>query len=1119
MNLLRLVLRSLVFYRRTGLAVVFGLGVATAVITGSLVIGDSVRGSLRDTALARLGRVDQALVAPRFFRSALAADLLRDSNVGAVCDRICALVQTEGAVRQVETQVVAPKVSIYGVDAAFGEFYSAPSEFDLSGRECLVSAALARDLQLSAGQFILVSAHRQSLVPTDSLFARRSLKDTAPSLRLRVKAVLPERGAGDFRLDAQSSAPRNVFVSKEWLDRSLGTKGRANVLIASSRPGSEHPEAPLEEGLAKSCSLADLGLKLTPVPAQKYVSLTSDATLLTGAQIETARTAARNAGAQAVRTSVYLATKIARTAVPGNAISYAMLAGVELPGTPAAGEVWLNNWAAADLKAAVGEALDVTYLVPTNDGTYPTAHVRLRLTRIVDMAGPFADAALVPQFQGVTDATRMSDWKPPFPVDLARITPRDEEYWTKYKATPKAFVSLSTVKAMWQQGPGGTSADWVTSLRIVPKPGVTVASLAKACTTWLHDLLLPEQVGLAFRPVREIALAASQGSSDFAGLFLGLSMFLVFSGAGLAGMLLRLSVDSRASQTGIMLATGLPQRLVWRAIVAEGAALTVVGTALGVPLGLAYAALITHALGSWWSGAVGATPALWLHVTPESIGIGAASGLIVGLATVAWSTRALARLPVLGLLAGRQAMAVGATRPRARGAAITLALALVGAVSLAILASATSFLAPTEAFFGLGCCLLVGGIAASRVFLARTLLRAREELSFRSLALRNAAAGSGRSLLVIGLLASATFVIVAVAANTRDFSRADTSRKDSGTGGFALLATSSIPLPYDLSTPAGRGNLGFTPADEAVFAGTEVISLLESPGDDISCLNLTKPTAPRLLGVPHAMVERGGFKVATSDKDFAANPWRALETAGKEVPAFGDADSVEWTLHSSLGAVYPVLDETSNPMSLRFVGLVHGSVFARELLVSEAYFRYLFPSVTQPRYFLIATPPGREQQVAEALRRNLGDIGLEVRPTAEVLNEFLRVQNTYLAMFLALGGLGLMLGTVGIVIVLLRGALERRGELALMLAEGFEERSIARLLLLENGGLMLVGLLLGVVAALAAVAPQLAATDTQVNWATLGGVLGGVVVVGVAACSGAARATVRGNLIQNLREE
>ncbi len=1130
MSLARLVLRSLAYYWTTGVVVVFGLAVATAVITGSLVIGDSVTGSLRDTALSRLGSIDQALVARGHFREQLAADLMGEPAVSAAVECISPMLSSHGAARQPETQAVVPEVAVLGVDTEFWSFYDGAAP-QLSGRECAVNAALARDLSLTEGDYLLMTTHRQSAISSDTLFARRGKQDTAPSMRLRVKSVLPGGGAGDFRLDAQSSTPRNVFISRQWLASRLDKPGLVNVLLSASKPQARKRAAEaLTSALAGSCTLADHRLKLVANSQRNYLSLTSDATVLTAAQVRAARQAAEACHAQSGIASVYLANDIHKGyAPPLPSISYAMIAGLE-PLAPFAfaaggdtrpgeGEVWVNTWAARDLDADVGDELVLIYMIPTADGTYPTENIGLTVSAIVELAGPAADRGLVPDFEGITDAAHVGEWEPPFPVDLSRVTERDEQYWDKYRATPKAFVSLATVRAMWQSGPQGESADWVTSVRVVPPAGTGLAALHAAFTTALLHGIRPGQSGLAFRPVRELALEASRGTADFGQLFLGLSMFLVLSGVGLGGMLLRLSVDRRASEVGIMLAIGISLKLVGRALFAEGAILTVLGTLLGVPAGLLYAAGIISALGNWWSGAMGGVTSLWLHFTPTSLLIGAASGLVLGLLTVVWSTRRLGRLRVLELLAGQQALAVAPARPRQRLAAVSLVALLVIAAALGLLAVGSDALPSQAAFFAIGVALLLAALLAGHLILARAVRISPASRSLLRLALRNAAAGSSRSLLVIGLLAAASFVIVAVAANTRDYARMDVTRKYSGTGGFSLLATSSVPLSFSLSSPAGRANLGFSPEDEAAFEGVQVVSFLASPGEDISCLNIAKPTYPRVLGVGEAMIQRGGFSAI--GRNGSLEVWASLNKPAEDgaIPALGDAASVQWTLHSGLGQTYEMPAADGEPVKLRFVGVLPDSIFQRELLVSEANFRRLFPTITSPSYFLIDTPPGREHQVAAVLRKHLGEMGLQVRTTREVLNDFMQVQNTYLAMFLALGSLGLLLGTIGLVTVLLRSALERRGELALMLATGFYRPRLARLLLIENGGLLLAGLACGTVSALVAVAPHLVSAEARVNWQVLISVLLGILLFGLVSCLIAVHSVVRGTVISALRQE
>ncbi|MCD6360757.1 MAG: hypothetical protein J7M38_07810, partial [Armatimonadetes bacterium] len=613
MTVRRLVIRSLRHYWRTGVVVVFALAVATAVIVGSLIIGASVTGSIRRTALSRLGDIHYALTAPRYFRAELAHTL---------GDRAAALILLSGAARNPATDAVVPQVTAIGTDAAWWPLYEGASDPKLSGREAAINQSLANDLGLKTGDALLLTVSRDSDVPTDTLFAHRERERAAHTLRLTVKSVLPDAGVGSLRLDAQPGTPRNVFLDRDWLAGQLQRAGRINAIVAGAQEEGGAAEAASQSAsrvpaaLERAMNLDDYGLKLSPSD-EGYISVHSERILLSDREVEAARAAAGDCGARADVTSVYLAETIQAAGDDRRRISYAIVAAVGRmsPVQIVDGRVRdigdglvLNRWAAKDLQAQVGERFRITYLVPSWERGYETATIELTLRGIIGTAGMGADPDLVPEFEGITDAEHVDDWNPPFPVDLDRITDRDEKYWDLYRAAPKAFVGLSTARAMWAGGPSGAGTGWITSVRVYPRRGETLAQLRPRLRQALLGHLRPEDAGLTLRPVRAIALEASKGTSDFSQLFLGMSMFLVLAGAGLAGMLMRLSADRRAAQAGIMLATGFTSYSAARVILLEGAALALPGAALGVPVGVMYGWGIIHALGSWWQGALGAGP-------------------------------------------------------------------------------------------------------------------------------------------------------------------------------------------------------------------------------------------------------------------------------------------------------------------------------------------------------------------------------------------------------------------------------------------------------------------------------------------------------------------------------
>lgn len=1116
----RLATRSVTHSWRSGALVSLGIAVATAVVTGSLIIGTSVTTSIRERALARIGRATWAVASSSRFRAGLASDIASASN-GSFCAAVLAV---RGSVRSDNGEAVAPSVNVIGIDPRFGDLFPRGAVPPLPDGGAAVNTALARDLGIHIGDAVLVTVAGADTAPSDTLFARRQRTQATRSLRLDVTAVLPDRGPGGFSLGAGTGTPRNLLVSRQALAEEIGATGSANLILAASATGRSPQEA-----IARSATLKDLGLRVRADAAQRRLVVQSSGLVLRDEVVSTIRKTAADVGATATAVSVYLATTIRATGVgrPVRSIAYAVVAGADsalpLPmaaGAPPSGpnEIALNQWAADDLHAHLGGSIDMDSLAPPVGGHYQTRRIHLRLSGIVRMAGAGADRALTPEFQGISNAATIGDWDPSFPIDLHRVTPRDELYWKRFRAAPRAFAAPERLRAMWNPVNGSPTAGWITTVAIPVPPRANVNELERTFGEALRRRLDPQTAGISVHPVRAAALQASRGSTEFGPLFLGMGMFLVAAGAGLASTLMALAVRRRAGEVGILQACGFGRRSVSCLLLAESGTLALLGAAVGAPLGIGYAAGILKLLATRWSGAVAGAP-VDLHVAASDVAAGAVVGLVVGMVAVYRSARTLESAPAVLLLHGWQAVANAPDARSRRSPAIAVGLALLSVV-LAVLGS-VGILPATTAFFMVGAVLLIAGMVALGWVLDGGRRPTAKAPTFRLLALRNAGVNRGHSLLVAGLLASATFVLVTVAANTRDYRRSDVRDKRSGAGGFSLIATASLNAPIEFSTPAGRAALGFDPADEPVLRGIHMVPLLRHAGDDASCLNLAKPLAPGVLGAGPEMIARDGFTVRTSG-GAQRNPWLTLQRppeAGGAVPTFGDSESVEWILKSGLGQVVTTPDAAGRPLRMRLQGLLSAGIFASDLIVSRDSFLQAFPTERSPGCFLIETPPGTEQAVAMALRRNLGELGVQVRDTREILNELIGVQNAYLATFLELGGLGLLMGTIGLAAVILRSAADRQQEFALMLASGFQPRDIARMLVLEHESLLMAGVVGGTACALLATAPHLLSSESSVNWGALGGMLMAVLAVGYVVCHIAGAMASRGRLIEALRSE
>jgi len=357
------------------------------------------------------------------------------------------------------------------------------------------------------------------------------------------------------------------------------------------------------------------------------------------------------------------------------------------------------------------------------------------------------------------------------------------------------------------------------------------------------------------------------------------------------------------------------------------------------------------------------------------------------------------------------------------------------------------------------------------------------------------------------------------AANRRDPSLTEPEFK-SGDGGFSLMAETDLPIYERLGTQVGRSELGLS-EHESLLKDAAIYQLRLRPGEDASCLNLYQPRKPKLLGVPREFIERGGFEFQATASGGKDKPWALLEGEAEPgvVPVFGDAAAVLWILHLGLGKDLPIQAETGEKVHLRISGMLKNSIFQGELLMSEINFVRLFPSQSGYRSFLIEPPRGKAVEVAAALEDGLAEYGFDAVRTGEKRASYLAVQNTYLSTFLAIGGLGLVLGTLGLGTVLLRNVLERRAELAMLRALGFRSAHLAALVLAENSFLLIIGLATGTGSALLAVTPHLLSGSAVVPWGSL--VLTLVLVFAAGMLSGgvAMIATLRSPLLPALRGE
>ncbi|HXG90406.1 MAG TPA: ABC transporter permease [Vicinamibacterales bacterium] len=1114
-----LVAASLRHFRALHALVICGIAIAVAVLAGALLVGASVRGSLRDLALARLGATELVATSPTFFRDALAQEL-----TGGDIQAVAPLVAMTGTVTHDDSGRIASHVQVFGIDDRFLAFHGRPAGAP-SSRDSWISPALATELGADADDNVMLRIAKPSDVPLSTLQGRR--EDVSERVRLTVGRVVDRAALGEFSLLPSQGPALTMFVALSRLQQDLDAEGRVNVLLLRMAAPAADPRDDLraaQEALSRRATLDDLGLKVRRDGRGATVILESRSGLLPDSAVASAVHAATQIGRPATGVLTYLANAIRAN---GREIPYSLIAAIDLPGPPLGTEVGvrapsgtevgeespvspsrgtevgvrvpvgtevgagggerpilLNAWAAEDLGVTAGDRIDVDYFLWTDSAGLQTRSTSFTYAGVVPMTGPGGDATLTPEYPGITDAADVTNWDPPFPVDMRRVRKTDEDYWDTWRAAPKAFIPLAVGQQLWASPFGKLSSLRTHATEAWPAAGAfDIASL------------------LPIRPVRAEAMAAAAGTTDFGEYFVYFSFFLVVSALLLAGMFFALTVEQRARELGLLIAVGFTPRDVRRTLLREAAVLITIGSTLGVAGAIGYAALIVYGLGTWWVGAVGTT-ALRVHIDPMLLGAGVLGAALAAAIALTLSMRRLAKRTTRALLtAGFESSHEASPRVSRRIAAAALAL------SLLLMALAGSGMASqVAAFFGAGALLLVAGCAVFAAWL-RSRAAPTEQPSMIRFGAAYARWRPARSVLSTALIAFACFVIVSVGAFRRD-PAAEQLTRDGGTGGFLLMGESVAPLLHNPNTPGGR--------DELLLGGyplleqTSIARWRLRPGDEASCLTLYQPANPRIVAPEDAFLQQGRFSFAGSvaeTPEERANPWLLLnrQFADGAVAAIADQTSLTYVFHLKVGDDLVLPADNGPPIRLRIVATLADSVLQSELIIGEGPFIRLFPHHEGYRLWLIEGPEAQAPALTALLEDSLSDFGMDIVDTRARLAAYHQVENTYLSTFQSLGALGLLLGTLGLAAVLARNVLERRRELGLLGAVGFTNRHLRTMIASESILLVATGLVIGSAAAILAVAPAVIQRSNALPWASLALLLLAVLITGVLASLAAVR--------------
>ncbi len=1057
MGIIRFIRNNLAFYRKKNLLLALGVAISGAVITGALMVGDSVKYSLNRIVDQRLGQVTHVLRSgDRYFTTGLAEGVGDSLKVP-----VSSLLLREGSAVAGGGRIRVSHLQVLGVDAEFDRLAGQEGYFgSLAGDSVIISRNLAMRLDVKAGEELLLRIGKASLIPLNAPFV--SDAGNVVAVRVTIREIADEERMGRFSLKVSQTAPFNVFISRARLQEVMALPGRANVMLLDA--GDRWDAGEIMEVVGERFTAADAELKIGWLEGPGRWQVTSDRVFIDQVLSGPLKEAAPSGEG-------IITYFVNRLEYGGRTTPYSFVS--TLPDLwLGPGEIIINEWLAGDLGAGEGDTLRMAYFEvgPLRELTEVTALFTVRA--VVPMEGRFGDRTLMPELPGLSDAVNCRDWDTGVPIDLGSIRDRDEDYWDRYGGTPKAFISLSRGEEMWKNRFGT-----YTAFRVGADEDGNVAGLQTLETALLKGIE-PGMLGFSLEAARAEGHKAASGGVDFSQLFAGLSFFLLLAGILLTVLLFLLNLESREGQLRTLVIMGIPVRVIRRILFAETGVVALTGALAGLLLAVLYNRLVFLALNGVWRDVV-RTGMMHVDIRAGTLLTGWAAAMAVALLSL-WIplNRKLRR----HLMSHRRPGRAGAGRQagrRRKAAAVTFIAS--GSAALLLIASqlVRMEVVNVPVFFSAGGLLLVSAVGFFLWYLERVRDAAGREIDLPLLSWKNATRNRTRSMSIVILFAIGAFLVISTGSNRKDLF-AGSGDPSSGTGGFLFYAESTIPVLKRLNDPGVRVEYG-------LGEGYSFVQLRKAEGDDASCLNLNKIENPQVLGAePAALDGRFSFVSRTGWLD-REDPWGSLEQElpGGLIPAIADETVIKWGLGLRVGDTLHYSNSGGERMELLLIGGLAPSIFQGSVIIAGGRFLEQFPESSGTQVFLVEGEVADTAVIRSETGRGLRDLGWEMELAPVRLAEFNSVTNAYLSIFMVMGALGLLLGTFGLVVVLSRSILERRQEIALLKAVGYSRRKIRKLVTREYMILLLAGITTGFAAAIIATLPSIASASTGTSFSTI----------------------------------
>ncbi|MDR2578463.1 MAG: ABC transporter permease [Chitinispirillales bacterium] len=615
--------RNFVFYLRKNILFAAGCAVSAVVLIGALLIGTSLRESIRGLYLPRLGEVRwTAASSTGQFRESLA-----DSIAARLAVKTAPVLLQTGSVGVAGKNERAHRVNIIGVDERFWELGGSGGNIvnkNFDGNSAIVNSALAEKLGIDSGSQIILRFQTTGTLAMDAPFG---LQENLSTLRLPVTSIASRDRFGDFSLRAEHFTVYNVFVPLALLQSVNETPEMASAVLigeSASITGGQ-----IVNTIQKSLSIRDAGLNLRSVNnvsngndgTNGNFEIYSDNIFIS----EPLKNIITDAIPQAIPVSAWFVNSINRLNGAGESTPYSFISTPPVNNQLKDDQIALTAWTASDLNASIGDSVTLVYFVPRPVSGLRVDTSTFIVSSISQDTAAWLNRSLMPPYPGLADAGSCTDWNPSIPVDLSKIRPEDEDYWEEYGGTPKAVISYEKAARIWGNRFGASTAIRISN-NAIDGGNITIDGINAA----VLPSLTPAICGIRLTDIRANIDDAVNSGIDFAPLFAGLSFFTFAASLMLIWLLSTLQVKSRAEEHKILVAAGYSRKHILQIYLSEGFIIFSIGCTAGILLAPLYTLAIIKALKTVWHAAA-QTPEISLHIEILPIIYGSAAAFACAL--------------------------------------------------------------------------------------------------------------------------------------------------------------------------------------------------------------------------------------------------------------------------------------------------------------------------------------------------------------------------------------------------------------------------------------------------------------------------------------------------------